>query len=198
LGLARNLSKFKPSSDGLVGAEDIEAGAVTAEKIAEGAIPEVDLQAFANGDAGQPKILGEAFAVIATFPAVTVSASSTYTLVNGFGITLTSGSAQTQDSSFGLVNQFVINNFTGAIRVFSSLAGDFATVEFRILKNGTQVFITSTSTSLDVNADINIVPTDIIRCESRRTAGTGYANAFGTVVKASKRIVAASALKVEG
>jgi hypothetical protein len=39
MGLARNLSKFKPSSDGLVGAEDIAAGAVTAEKIAEGAIP---------------------------------------------------------------------------------------------------------------------------------------------------------------
>jgi hypothetical protein len=39
MGLARNLSKFKPSSDGLVGAEDIATGAVTAEKIAEGAIP---------------------------------------------------------------------------------------------------------------------------------------------------------------
>lgn len=39
MGLARNLSKFKPNSDGLVEAGDIATGAVTAEKIAEGAIP---------------------------------------------------------------------------------------------------------------------------------------------------------------
>jgi hypothetical protein len=48
MGLSRNLSKFKPSSDGLVGAEDIEAGAVTAEKIAEGAIPPSGFQGGTN------------------------------------------------------------------------------------------------------------------------------------------------------
>jgi uncharacterized protein (UPF0333 family) len=48
MGLSRNLSKFKPSSDGLVEANDIEAGAVTAEKIAEGAIPPSGFQGGTN------------------------------------------------------------------------------------------------------------------------------------------------------
>jgi len=137
MGLARNLSKFKPSTDGLVGAEDIANGAVTADKL---------------GFALSSNALSQSFPLksgttLTAGRAVNINSSGEvgdYPVINTLGTLVTSTSAPYSESMFG---NAVSTDGSRTLRLlgFGLTSGN----TFRVV--GTAITGTSTVTGTAVN-----------------------------------------------
>jgi hypothetical protein len=94
MGLARNLSKFKPNSDGLVGAEDIADGAVTADKLgftlsSEALTKSIPLKSGATLSAGRAVNINSSgqvgdYPVVNTLGTLSSSSSGVFENYNGW------------------------------------------------------------------------------------------------------------------
>jgi hypothetical protein len=100
MGLARNLSKFKPSVDGLVEANDIAEGAVGSDALAATAVT-----------AGT-------YGTASAIPAITVDADGRITGVTTNAVSggVTSLNGQTgaiTDTSYGAIGSYFLGSYTG-------------------------------------------------------------------------------------
>ena len=141
---------------------------------------EGEIADFAAGEPGQPRLVGNAVDNFVNYPVLTITAADTVSIGNiGYTVTQTTG-GWTDSATFVEFARRVIDKYTGSVR-FEYTANEAyeggCSFEVRILKNSV-VAQTSSGTltngqSLSFSIDINVIPTDIITVEARKTGGGG-------------------------
>jgi hypothetical protein len=135
---------------------------------------------FAAGEPGQPRLVGNAVDNFVNYPVLTIAAAATVSIGDiGYTVTQTTG-GWTDSATFVEFVRRVINKYTGSVRFTYTANEAFeggCSFEVRILKNSV-VAQTSSGTltngqSLSFTIDINVIPTDIITVEARKTGGGG-------------------------
>jgi hypothetical protein len=151
-------------------------------------VSETTLQTFANGDAGRPRIFGEAMVRPSNgLSILTVSAASTYTI--SLGLTAVIGTVSTTSAGTEVVSYTgTIVLYSGTIRFNCShlnSGGWYSTLS--LYKNGVLVtsFVTTSTSPVARSVDVSVVPNDVI--EWRHLTSTS-----GTASQVSARSETAS------
>lgn len=123
------------------------------------------LASFASGDPGQPKIIGQAAALINSYPPITISASNAYVIVRGLGyqeLLLNGGADTNPPTTVG--RRYTVETFTGAARFQITFSGQS---RMALYKNNTLIQQWTNSTDVGFGAttatvDVSIQVGDVI------------------------------------
>ena len=138
--------------------------------------------AIAEGSPGATPVRGEAMAVAEDwgiggyYPAVNVLASDDFSITEGLLITVFASSATS--STYAVMRTIENISYSGVIRFkasISSPAGSI-TVTARLLLNGVEQEVWSTTTSLGISRDVSIVRGDVVTWELKTTAADAGSN----------------------
>jgi hypothetical protein len=178
---------------GLIGDQSTsawQAGTSTTESLVSPAKIKAaaNFTAFAEGAAGQPRIIGEAAAAIDEVAVLTVSASDAYSL--SLAAPITTGTLSTSSSSFVTAYTIDVLKASGTARFVCQHRGYISGggySQMRLLKNGTQIAIWDNTSNVFVTrtVDVSVSPSDQFKWEHRLSAGTGPVTVTGAVTNAS-------------
>ena len=138
--------------------------------------------AIANGDLGATRIVGAGAKRLADYPAISISASADYSILNL--VSQVNVDVSTQSTTFVDGVTITIERASGSARFIAShsmLSGLGFISSLRLVKNGTVIttFTTTSTTPIERSVDVAVAVSDVFKWQHKTSSASDFSQVSG-------------------